>query len=275
MIKGYEGDIRQVRGKIFSIAGIPTRSREVVLDDEEALDVSYVNASGDTMTGFLSLHSDPFSEYHAATKHYVDLAISGASVPGSYVHISGGIMSGPLFLYGDPTTNLQAATKQYVDAISGSVNEDFVSTAGDTVSGSIAIEGGDLSIKTHSGYPGTEYVQETTACTTINDSLIGMHPLEIDAGCAYWFESLVIGKKVTPSGSLKILLEINQGCAYRDYGGNATLVSAVDNTLTRSVGATTYGVEVATSGNYVVVMVNGDSVETVNWVSTLKYQKVG
>ena len=184
-------------------------------------------------------------------------------------------MIGPLYLSGDPTVGTQAATKQYVDAISGSIFGDFVSTSGDTVSGSIDIEGGHLSIKTHSGFPGTELVQETAAVQTTNDSLIHAHPLEVEEGTAYWFESLVIGKKVVPSGSLKILLEINQGCVYRDVGGSAQLASTVDNTLTRSVGAITYGVEVTTSGNYLVVMVNGDFVETVNWVSTLKYQKVG
>jgi len=36
----------------------------------------FVNESGDTMTGFLSLHADPTADLHAATKQYVDDAVA-------------------------------------------------------------------------------------------------------------------------------------------------------------------------------------------------------
>lgn len=44
-------------------------------DARDALDV--VCRSGDTMTGFLTLHSNPTSNLHAATKQYVDSKVSG------------------------------------------------------------------------------------------------------------------------------------------------------------------------------------------------------
>jgi hypothetical protein len=50
----------------------------VVAGDITALvDATYVNVSGDTMTGFLTLNADPTSALHAATKQYVDGLASG------------------------------------------------------------------------------------------------------------------------------------------------------------------------------------------------------
>lgn len=40
-------------------------------------DGRYINTSGDTMTGFLSLHASPTQPSHASTKQYVDEAVSG------------------------------------------------------------------------------------------------------------------------------------------------------------------------------------------------------
>lgn len=41
------------------------------------LDSVYVNVSGDTLTGFLTLHADPTNNLHAATKQYVDQVAAG------------------------------------------------------------------------------------------------------------------------------------------------------------------------------------------------------
>jgi len=41
------------------------------------LGLGKVNRSGDTMTGFLTLHSDPTSPMHAVTKQYVDALVNG------------------------------------------------------------------------------------------------------------------------------------------------------------------------------------------------------
>jgi len=90
---------------------------------------AFVNESGDTMTGFLTLSADPTASGHAANKNYVD-TISGSLsseidsdistysgfAEGQFVNESGDTMTGFLTLSADPTAALHAATKQYVDA---------------------------------------------------------------------------------------------------------------------------------------------------------------
>lgn len=84
-----------------------------------ALGYTPVNKAGDTMTGNLILNAAPSTTLGAATKGYVDDAVSGA-VGGNFVLKSGDTMTGALTLSGAPTTSLQAATKGYVDSsISG------------------------------------------------------------------------------------------------------------------------------------------------------------
>jgi hypothetical protein len=48
---------------------------------ESEADSRFVNVTGDTMSGFLTLHADPTSASHAATKNYIDSSINGL---GSY-----------------------------------------------------------------------------------------------------------------------------------------------------------------------------------------------
>lgn len=85
-----------------------------------ALGYTPVNKAGDTMSGALYLPSaTPTLSTQAATKGYVDSAVSGA-VGSNFVLKTGDTMTGPLVLSGAPSTSLQAATKGYVDsAISG------------------------------------------------------------------------------------------------------------------------------------------------------------
>lgn len=88
--------------------------------------------TGGTMTGFITLHADPTNPYHAATKFYVDGAISTSlanyytvsqtysrtEMDSRYVQRSGSTMTGPLTLNANPSSALHAATKQYVDTLS-------------------------------------------------------------------------------------------------------------------------------------------------------------
>ena len=87
--------------------------------------------AGDTMTGFLTLNADPINALHAATKQYVDSAVSG----GPFLPIAGGTMAGALTLFADPTASLMAATKQYVDTGDGL----RVLKAGDTMTGFLTL----------------------------------------------------------------------------------------------------------------------------------------
>jgi hypothetical protein len=72
---------------------------------------------------------------------------------GRYVNVNGDTMTGALQLWGDPTDDLEAATKQYVDDAVGEISDTiandvytkiqsdglFVDTAGDTMTGGLAI----------------------------------------------------------------------------------------------------------------------------------------
>ena len=62
--------------------------------------------SGGTMTGALTLASDPSTALEAATKEYADTKLP----------LAGGTMTGALTLASAPSSSLQAATKSYVDA---------------------------------------------------------------------------------------------------------------------------------------------------------------
>lgn len=62
--------------------------------------------TGGTMTGYLTLVNDPVSNFHAATKLYVD---------SKFVSIGGSTMTGLLYLAGPPTVDSGAANKGYVD----------------------------------------------------------------------------------------------------------------------------------------------------------------
>jgi len=85
------------------------------------LDAAYVNAAGDTMTGFLTLSAAPTATMHAATKQYVDGGVDGVTggLTSKVAKAGGadGIMTGFLTLHADPDAALKAATKQYVDAV--------------------------------------------------------------------------------------------------------------------------------------------------------------
>lgn len=64
-----------------------------------------LDKAGGTMTGFITLHADPTSALHAATKQYADTMLPKA----------GGTMTGNIVLAGAPSTGLHPATKTYVD----------------------------------------------------------------------------------------------------------------------------------------------------------------
>jgi len=74
-----------------------------------------VNKAGDTMSGFLTLHSAPTQDMHSSTKKYVDDMVANIDVSSTAVMKAGSTMTGILTLSGAPTQNLHAATKAYVD----------------------------------------------------------------------------------------------------------------------------------------------------------------
>ena len=96
---------------------------------QSTADARYVQQSGDTMSGTLSMGGNkitnlgtPSNTTDAATKQYVDNAVSGVTPTESYLPLSGGTMTGTLNMGSNRITSLSnpvnsndAANKTYVD----------------------------------------------------------------------------------------------------------------------------------------------------------------
>lgn len=129
------------------------KARETAITNVTTTANAALARAGGTMTGFITLHANPSSNYHPATKLYcdtsfipfsggaftglvtlhaqptdasADLAISSVKyvkdkvaaaeiAAGAGLPATGGSMTGYLTLNANPVNNLQAATKQYVD----------------------------------------------------------------------------------------------------------------------------------------------------------------
>lgn len=76
-------------------------------------DTRYLQLSGGSLSGTLTLAGNPTTSLMAATKGYVDTAVTLATG----LPLSGGTLTGGLTLAGDPTAPLMAATKEYVDGL--------------------------------------------------------------------------------------------------------------------------------------------------------------
>lgn len=64
----------------------------------------YLPLAGGTMSGFITLHAAPTSASHAATKAYVDSAVSGGT-SGAYLPTTGGTLNGNLTVNGTVSTS--------------------------------------------------------------------------------------------------------------------------------------------------------------------------
>jgi hypothetical protein len=168
---------------------------------------NYVQLSGSTMSGYLTLNGNPISASHAATKNYVD-SVAGILTPSSsisssyavtssysntaklapdYVLLSGSTMVGYLVLNGNPLSSSHAATKNYVDTFipSQSLSSSIANLAINAHSASVAasyllLAGGQMvgHIKLYSDpidpdHPATKnYVDNFTPSASISASYI-------------------------------------------------------------------------------------------------------
>ena len=124
-----------------------------------------VDSSGNvTLTGTLTLASDPTANLHAATKQYVDNADA------LKLDIAGGTMTGALTLSGAPTSNLHAATKAYVDS---QVTAQDLDVAGDTGTGAIDLDSQSLTIAGTANEIETSASGQTITVGLPNDVTIG------------------------------------------------------------------------------------------------------
>jgi hypothetical protein len=93
---------------------------------EAEADLRYINTTGDTMTGALTLAGPPTADLHAATKLYVDgfLPLGGGTMTGQL------IMGAPLNMNGQrilqlslaPLAATEAANKAYVDGLTNALD---------------------------------------------------------------------------------------------------------------------------------------------------------
>ena len=67
--------------QIIRITAIGLPDIENPAQQPGTLDDRYINRSGDTMVGFLTLNADPTAALHSATKQYVDNEIDGIAIP--------------------------------------------------------------------------------------------------------------------------------------------------------------------------------------------------
>lgn len=94
----------------------PTNSLHAV--PKQYVDDNALFKTGGTMSGYLVLSGKPVIGAHAASKQYVDDAITNSGIgDGSYLQLSGGTMTGDITLNADPSEPLHAASKQYVDSV--------------------------------------------------------------------------------------------------------------------------------------------------------------
>jgi hypothetical protein len=111
---------------VLTLASDPSASLQAAT--KQYVDAQVATAlpkAGGTITGPLTLAASPTGALQAATKQYVDTQIAGTLLK------SGGALTGALTLAADPTTALQAATKQYVDK--------RVLRTGDTLTGPLVL----------------------------------------------------------------------------------------------------------------------------------------
>lgn len=138
----------------FDAIDTEIKARETAITSATATANAALPKAGGTMTGFITLHANPSSNYHPATKLYcdtsfmplaggaftgqvtlaaqptdasADLAVSTVKyvkdkvsqaeiAAGAGLPSTGGTMTGYLTLVGAPVNNLHAATKAYVDS---------------------------------------------------------------------------------------------------------------------------------------------------------------
>lgn len=135
----------QVRDAIIQNASLTQEQIATFLELLNAGNLSkYLNRTGDTMTGHLTLVGSPLENLHAATKEYVDTNTITESVLtnrlsnyhsatlvdeklATKVDKAGGTMTGALVLHADPSQPMHATTKNYVDTVKQGIDSQLES----------------------------------------------------------------------------------------------------------------------------------------------------
>ena len=151
-LNNIKTSIETIRGQINNINDELTKIKngDIVLP--------YLPLAGGTMTGAINMGGQsltnlatPSANTDAATKKYVDDAISGGITPptGDYLPLTGGQMNGNIDMnnnritsIGAPTANNDAVNKQYVDT----KTNNYLPLAGGTMSGILNMNSNDIQL---------------------------------------------------------------------------------------------------------------------------------
>lgn len=137
-----------------------------------------------------------------------------------------------------------------------------------TTSTNLFISAQKSSIKSHSGYTGSELVTLTSAVTTTDSTPTAIYTLPLSDNHAYWIEASIIGNQ---TNSTNRAYYVRQCLAYRS-GGNATIQTGVLNNITVESNSS-WDASMSNSGNNILIYVVGPG-STVYWTATIKYQAI-
>lgn len=158
-ITEIETSLNNIKTSIETIRGqINTINDELTKIKNGDIVLPYLPLAGGTMTGAINMGGQsltnlatPSANTDAATKKYVDDAISGGITPptGDYLPLTGGQMNGNIDMnnnritsIGAPTANNDAVNKQYVDT----KTNNYLPLAGGTMSGILNMNSNDIQL---------------------------------------------------------------------------------------------------------------------------------
>ena len=156
---GLLDDIDLGNNKLLNVYTIPDGDPDynASIDDVAAITREYANDKflpydGGNLTGFLTLHADPTSNFHASTKQYTDNQISTfATIPGLSDTNIVGLLDNDLLQYNSTSGNWE----NIPDPLNGLTSSDFITTtSGGTIS--------SIGTLTLSGQPGQNGVSGST-----------------------------------------------------------------------------------------------------------------
>lgn len=128
---------------------------------------------------------------------------------------------------------------------------------------------GEITLKTHADFTGSEVRQRTFAIQTTGDTATQLATLTLADDTVYWFESNIIGRDVAGTQRGFYIRNVR---AHRQSGGVATLGTINEQFTDETLGS--MDATFTVSGNDLQVTVTGVAATTINWACTLKYQGV-
>jgi hypothetical protein len=132
ILSGETGVNANTNGETYIYVTSTATWQRIVSFDQAESDIRYINAAGDTMTGALTLVSDPTTNLEAATKQYVD-----ALVANSEIYTANASLNSTTGILTQTRTN---GTTYDVNLYTG-LDGRYVNVTGDTMTGNLTIDG--------------------------------------------------------------------------------------------------------------------------------------